>query len=59
MNREQILQAIKDLAKSQGSYLRLLHSIYSASEEDRETFLGNLEAQNFKDVVDLVIYLES
>lgn len=59
MNREQILSAITELAKSQGFYCRLLHAIYSASEEDREEFLSRLEAQNFKDVVDLVLYLES
>lgn len=59
MNKEQILAAIKDLAKSQGFYSRLLGSIEEADEETRNKFLRNLEAQKFRDVVDLVIYLES
>ena len=54
MTREEILEAIKDLAKSQGYYGRLLRAI----EED-ETILDTLEEQNFNDVVDMVIYLES
>ena len=54
MTREEILGAIKDLAKSQGYYDRLLRAI----EED-ETILDTLEEQNFNDVVDMVLYLES
>ena len=54
MTREEILEAIKDLAKSQGYYGRLLRAI----EED-ETILDTLEEQNFNDVVDMVLYLES
>ena len=48
MTREEILEAIKDLAKSQGYYGRLLRAI----EED-ETILDTLEEQNFNDVVDM------
>ena len=54
MTREWILGAIKDLAKSQGYYGRLLRAI----EED-ETILDTLEEQNFNDVVDMGLYLES
>lgn len=54
MTREEILEAIKDLAKSQGYYGRILRAI----EED-ETILDTLEEQNFNDVVDMVLYLES
>lgn len=55
MTREEILEAIKDLAKSQGYYGRLLRAI----EEEDETILDTLEEQNFNDVVDMVLYLES
>ena len=59
MNREQILNAIKNLAMSQGFYGRLLETIYSVDEDERDNFLNDLEEQNFRDVVDMVIYLES
>lgn len=54
MNREEILENIKMLSISQGFYGRLLDAI----EED-ETILDDLEAQHFKDVVDMVMYIES
>lgn len=49
MTREEILEAIKDLAKSQGYYGRLLRAI----EEDG-TILDTLEEQNFNDVAVLL-----
>lgn len=54
MTREEILENIKMLAKSQGFYGRILRAI----EED-DSILDTLEEQNFKDVIDLVLYLES
>lgn len=51
MTREEILENIKMLAKSQGYYGRLLRAI----EED-ETILDTLEEQNFNDVVDMVLF---
>lgn len=59
MNREQILEAIQSLAKSQGFYGRLLQQINEAEEDVREGFLSELEFKNFKDTVDLVLYLEA
>ena len=53
MTREEILENVKMLARSQGYYGRLLRAI-----ED-ETILDTLEEQNFNDVVDMVLYLES
>ena len=53
MNRTEIRQAIRQLAKSQGFYCRLL----SAIDENPE-ILDVLEEQNFKDTLDLVLYLE-
>ena len=58
MNREQILDAFRSLARSQGFYGRLLEQIDSVDEETRETFLSDLESRNFRDVVDLVMWIE-
>lgn len=54
MTREEILENIRMLAKSQGFYGRILRAI----EED-DSILDTLEEQNFNDVIDLVMYLES
>jgi hypothetical protein len=58
MNREQILDAFRSLASSQGFYGRLLEQIDSVDEETREAFLSDLESRNFRDVVDLVMWIE-
>lgn len=62
MKRQQILQTIKDLSKSQRFYGRLLRALTEAEEtnsEGYEEFMSGLESQNFSDAVDLVIYLET
>lgn len=51
MNKDQILKTIKDLAKSQGLYGRIL---YNMTDE----VLEYLEEQNFKDSLDLVLFIE-
>ena len=53
MTKEEILNAVRKLSHSQGSYGRLLEQL----EYDEES-LNFLEQQNFKDVVDLVMFLE-
>ena len=58
MNREQILSAIRGLAASQGFYGRLYEALTNGSEES-ENFLDTMEEQNFGDVVDMVMWLES
>ena len=58
MNRVEILNTIKILAQSQGFYGAFLCCLNEASEAEREALLDKLEAQNFKDVIDLVFYLE-
>lgn len=57
MNRQEILQAIKDLSKSQGYYQHLYDIILDGGDEV-ENFLNYLEEKNFSDSVDLVMYLE-
>ena len=59
MKRDEILQTIRSLAKSQGFYSALLECIENATEEQNDQFFSHLEAMNLKDAVDLVIYLES
>ena len=54
MNKEQILEAIRELAKSQGFYGRLLEGI-----REHKEILDKLEQQNFKDSVDMVMWIES
>ena len=51
MNKEEIRQLLESLASSQGFYQRLLDSI---TEED----LDNLASRNFKDAVDLIMFIE-
>lgn len=58
MNREQILATFRSLAASQGFYGRLLDQIDSVDEETREAFLSDLESRNFRDAVDLVMWIE-
>lgn len=59
MDRQVIRGTFEMLAQSQGFYGRLLRSIDEMDEEDREKVWSDLESQNFKDVVDLILYLES
>ena len=57
MNKEQILNAIRSLAASQGFYGRLYNALTNGSEQAEE-FLATMEEQNFGDVVDMVMWLE-
>ena len=61
MDREAILGVFADLAHSQGFYGRLLARLEEAREDDPEAyeaFMTDLEAQNFGDPVDLILYIE-
>ncbi len=58
MNRKQILAAICSMAASQGFYGRLYDKLTDGTEES-ENFLATMEAQDFGDVVDMVMWLES
>lgn len=53
MNKDEILEAISNLASSQGFYGRLYEHILDDPE-----YLDYLESMHFKDTVDLVLYLE-
>lgn len=58
MKRNEILTEIKMLATSQGFYTRLYNTIMSLDIEDFELVMNELEEQNFKTSLDLVLYLE-
>lgn len=58
MTRNDILDAIRTLARSQGFYGRLLDAIYEADDDARDEFLDTLEDQHFNDTLDLVMFLE-
>lgn len=61
MKREEILEHIKGLSHSQGFYGRLYQTLMEMKEEDPEAYeevMQEWETQNFKDPVELVIYIE-
>lgn len=57
MNREQILEAIKGLAASQGMYGRLYESLTNGTDA-ADRILTIMEEHEFADVVDMVMWLE-
>ena len=59
MEREEIMEKIKSLASSQGLYGRLYRDLMELSEDDYNEVMTKLESQNFKDGVDLVMFIES
>ena len=58
MKREEILRVLESLAKSSGSYCRLLSRIKEMPHQQYEATMELLEKQNFNDAVDLVMYFE-
>ena len=59
MEREEIMEKIKSLASSQGLYGRLYRDLMELDEDEYEQVMLELESQNFKDEVDLVMFIES
>lgn len=58
MTGEDCLNAIRELAHSQGSYGRMLEQIEGKDEESLKRVLATFERQEFKDPVELVLWLE-
>lgn len=58
MNRQEILNAVKSLAMSQGFYGRLYNALTNETDE-AEAVLQEMVDQNFKDSVDMVMWIES
>lgn len=62
MNREEIMKAIQDLSGSQGMYSRLYRNLIDLKQDDPikyDEVMTELESQNFKDPVDMVLYFET
>lgn len=62
MDIEQIMAAIRSLAQSQGYYGRLYNELQEMQTNDPdqwEEVKNTLEAQNFKDSLDMVMYFET
>jgi len=57
MKRNEILNVIRELAYSQGFYGSLYRYLTSGTD-GAEWTIRDLEAQGFRDVVDLVMYVE-
>lgn len=57
MKKNEILAAIRSLSMSQGFYGRLYRFLTDGSD-DAERYIADLEKQNLKDAVDLVMYIE-
>lgn len=57
MGKKQILKAIKNLSKSQGFYERLYDKLTDGSEES-EAYLEEMVEQKFKNVVELITFIE-
>lgn len=58
MKREEITETIKSLASSQGLYSRLYRDLMELDEDEYDEVMTELESQNFKDGVDLVMFIE-
>ena len=63
MKMNEILSVIRSLARSQGLYGRILEAIENLRDygdpEDYDDLVSALEAQNFTDPVDVVLYFET
>ena len=61
MKMEDILNAIRELASSQGFYGRLLRDLTELKENDLESYNSikeELESQKFTDTLDMIMYFE-
>ena len=61
MTFDKILELIKQLARSQGSYGRLLHDIMELKENDSDSYeelKEHWEWMKFKDWMEFILYIE-
>ena len=61
LKRDDILKTFEGLSRSQGLYGRLLRQLYDMKENDPdayERYMQELEDQEFKDELDLIMYIE-
>ena len=55
---EQAKEIVKNLARGQGFYGRLLESMNNFDDEQIEQFTEDLKCNKVKDTMDLIIYFE-
>lgn len=56
------MEVFIELSKSQGLYSRLVNQLLDLRDNDPmayNDYMTELESHNFKDVVDLILYIES
>jgi len=61
LNRNDIINGIKSLARTQGMYGRLLENLQTLSEKNPEEYnriMAELEDAKFKDIADFVMYIK-
>lgn len=58
MRWDEILTALESLSMSQGLYGRILRAINEMDDEDIEKLKDYMEAQSFRDTLDLVMFIE-
>lgn len=58
MKREEIIETIKELASSQGLYGRLYRELMELDKDEYDEVMTELENQNFKRKLDLVMFIE-
>lgn len=61
MNRDEIMEVIRNLSTSLGYYFRLYHHLLELKESDPDyydMYMTHLEEQNFGDPVDVAMYFE-
>lgn len=58
MKKDEITRLFQRLARSQGAYGRILRNIDNLNEDEREAFWITLEAQGFRDDIDVILYIE-
>lgn len=58
MRWEEILSAFKSLSRGQGLYGRILRAIQDMEYKELEEFKDYMEAQGFKDTLELVMFIE-
>lgn len=62
MKIKEIIKFINEMSHHQGFYGRLYRQLIDIKENDKDTYdeiVEELEAQNFTDTLDIVMYLES
>lgn len=58
MKRDEIMNTIRGLAKSQGLYGRILANIEELDANEYDALMTELESHNFKDALDFIMWVE-